>query len=102
MFSVDVADDVHSDLPALGREGRGVRPLDRRMLPCLGGFCGIVTDLRQGGVVHRGDELARHRLGQHILPNRSGQRSRTPSVVSSPSADSIDPPSTRGKCYRYV
>ena len=77
MFSVDIADDVHSDLPACGREGGGVRLLDGRMLPCLVGLFGIVTDLGQGGVIHGGDELARHRLGQHVLPNRSGRRGTT-------------------------
>src|SRR5207247_11002286 len=47
MFSVDIADYVYSDLPARGREGGGVSSLDRRMLPCLIGLFGLVSDLGQ-------------------------------------------------------
>src|SRR3954454_11892981 len=73
MFSVDVTDYVHSDFPPRGDEGGGVSPLDRCMPPSLLGLMRIVTDRGQGAVVHRGNELARDCLGQHIEPNRRGR-----------------------------
>ena len=40
MFAVDVIDDVHSDLAALGSEGGGVPPFVLRMLQCSAASAG--------------------------------------------------------------
>ena len=55
MLGVDVIGDVHSHLAALGSEGSSMPAFPVRVLQCVGYFFGIVTYLRQGGVVHRGD-----------------------------------------------
>src|SRR3984957_3015525 len=73
MPGFDVIGGVHSDLAALGSEPGSVAPFNRCMLQCVGYFLGIVTYLRQRGVIHRGEQFSRNRLCQDVLPNRSAR-----------------------------
>jgi len=71
MLAVDVIGDVQPHLASLGSEGSSMPPFPVRVFQGIGYFFGIVAYLRQGGVVHGGDELAGHRLGQDVLPDGS-------------------------------